>query len=81
MYLSPKHTAVLAFAVKATYTPAECDEAELAQLGEAGFADEEVLHIVEVTAIFKNNVRLATATGLFPSPEYPVLGRVPSHTQ
>jgi hypothetical protein len=37
--------------------------------------DEDILHIVEVTAIFNYNVRLATATGLVPNDEYHDLGR------
>ena len=78
MELPPKDRAMLDFAVQLTHTPAECDETELARLRAAGFNDEEILHIVEVTAIFNYNVRLATATGLFPNPEYHELGRMPS---
>ncbi|KUO22380.1 hypothetical protein [Streptomyces dysideae] len=37
--------------------------------------DADILHIVEVAAIFNYNVRLATATGLFPNPGYHELGR------
>lgn len=47
----------------------------MARLRKAGFSDADILHIVEVTAIFNYNVRLATATGLFPNPEYHTLGR------
>lgn len=56
----------LDFAVKLTRTPEECGQSDLARLREAGFTDEDILHIIEVTAIFNHNVRLATATGLFP---------------
>jgi alkylhydroperoxidase family enzyme len=44
-------------------------------LREFGYTDEDILHIVEVTAIFNYNVRLATAIGLFPNVEYHDLGR------
>jgi uncharacterized peroxidase-related enzyme len=81
MELPSKDRAMLDFAVKLTHKPAECDEAELAHLRDVGFNDEEILHIVEVTAIFNYNVRLATATGLFPNPEYHELGRLHSHTE
>ncbi len=67
--------AMLDFAVKLTHTPEECEEGDVARLREAGFSDADILHIVEVTAIFNYNVRLATATGLFPNPEYHTLGR------
>ena len=66
---------MLDFAVKLTHTPEACDEHEVARLREAGFSDADILHIVEVTAIFNYNVRLPTATGLFPNPGYHTLGR------
>jgi uncharacterized peroxidase-related enzyme len=66
---------MLDFAVKLTHTPEACDEHDVARLREAGFSDADILHIVEVTAIFNYNVRLATATGLFPNAEYHQLGR------
>lgn len=47
----------------------------MARLRGVGFTDADILHIVEVTAIFNYNVRLATATGLLPNVEYHELGR------
>lgn len=73
--VTPKDRAMLDFAVKLTHTPEVCDEADLGNLHGVGFTDDDILHIVEVTAIFNYNVRLATATGLFPNPDYHVLGR------
>ena len=73
--LDPSDRAVLDFAVKLTRTPEACEENDLVRLRQAGFTDEDILHIIEVTAIFNYNVRLATATGLFPNPEYHDLGR------
>lgn len=73
--LPGKDRVMLDFTVKLTHTPAACDEDDLDRLRAAGFTDEDILHIVEVTAIFNYNVRLATATGLFPNPEYHELGR------
>lgn len=58
-----------------TNSPDACEQSDLARLREAGFTDEDLLHIVEVTAIFNYNVRLATATGLVPNVEYHDLGR------
>lgn len=66
---------MLDFAVKLTHTPEACDGRDVARLREAGFTDVDILHIVEVTAVFNYNVRPATATGLFPNPEYHQLGR------
>src|SRR6266702_4290387 len=73
--LAPRDRAMLDFAVKLTRTPAECGSSDLARLRDVGYTDEDILHIVEVTAIFNYNVRLATATGLFPNVEYHELGR------
>jgi len=73
--LTPRDRAMLDFAVKLTRTPDECGESDLGRLRDVGYSDEDILHIIEVTAIFTYNVRLATATGLFPNVEYHELGR------
>ena len=73
--LDPPDRALLDFAVKLTKTPEDCGQTDIDRLREFGYTDEDILHIVEVTAIFNYNVRLATATGLFPNAEYHDLGR------
>jgi uncharacterized peroxidase-related enzyme len=73
--LDPRDREMLDFAVKLTKTPDECGQGDLERLRDVGFTDEDILHIVEVTAIFNYNVRLATATGLLPNDEYHSLGR------
>jgi uncharacterized peroxidase-related enzyme len=73
--LDRRDRAMLDFAVKLTKTPDECGQSDLERLRQVGYSDEDILHIVEVTAIFNYNVRLATATGLFPNVEYHDLGR------
>jgi uncharacterized peroxidase-related enzyme len=75
--LDPRDRAMLDFAVKLTKTPEACGQSDVEQLRQVGYSDEDILHIVEVTAIFNYNVRLATATGLFPNVEYHDLGRRP----
>jgi uncharacterized peroxidase-related enzyme len=73
--LDPRDRAMLDFAVKLTTTPEACGESDIVRLRDVGYSDDDILHIVEVTAIFNYNVRLATATGLFPNSEYHNLGR------
>jgi uncharacterized peroxidase-related enzyme len=73
--LAAQDRVMLDFAVKPTHTPEACEEGDVARLREAGFSDADILHIVEVTAIFNYNVRLATVTGLFPNAGYHTLGR------
>lgn len=75
--LDPRDRTMLDFAVKLTKTPETCSQSDVEQLRQVGYSDEDILHIVEVTAIFNYNVRLATATGLFPNVEYHDLGRTP----
>lgn len=72
--LAPRDRVMLNFAVKLTKTPEQCEQSDLAKLREVGYTDEDILHIIEVTAIFNYNVRLATATGLVPNVEYYDLG-------
>jgi uncharacterized peroxidase-related enzyme len=73
--LEPQDRAMLDFAVKLTKTPDQCEAVDITLLRQAGFGDEDILHIIEVTAIFNYNVRLAGATGLSPNPEYHEIGR------
>ena len=73
--LDSRDREMLDFAVKLTKTPDECGQSDVERLRAVGYSDEDILHIVEVTAIFNYNVRLAAATGLFPNVEYHDLGR------
>jgi uncharacterized peroxidase-related enzyme len=73
--LDTRDRAMLDFAVKLTKAPDECGQSDLERLRAVDYTDEDILHIVEVTAIFNYNVRLAAATGLFPNVEYHDLGR------
>ena len=73
--LDRRDRVMLDFAVKVTCAPQECAEADVAQLRDAGFSNEDILHIAELTAIFNFNGRLANALGLLPNAEYHTLGR------
>lgn len=73
--LAPRDRVMLDFAVKLTKTPDQCEERDILLMRQIGYTDEDILHIIEVTAIFNYNVRLATATGLVPNTEYYDLGR------
>ena len=73
--LDPRDRTMLDFAAKVTQTPDRCAEQDLEKLRAAGYTDEGVLHIAELTAIFNFNGRIANALGLMPNPEYHSLGR------
>ncbi len=79
--LEPRDRVMLDFAVQLTQTPERCTEDDVGRLRQAGYADEDILHIVELTAIFNYNGRLANALGLLPNPEYHSLGRNPDPSE
>ena len=78
--LDARDRVMLDFAVKVTRAPDECTASDLTPLRDAGYTDEDILHIVELTAIFNYNGRLANAMGLLPNVEYHDLGRHPEAT-
>ena len=79
--LDPRDRTMLDFAVKVTQTLDRCGEEDVNKLREAGYKDEDILHIAELTAIFNFNGRIANALGLMPNPEYHALGRKPDPPQ
>lgn len=68
--LDPKRRAMCDFAVKLTRAPAAIEEADVQQLRDLGFSQEDVWDIAEVTAMFNFSNRMASATGVRPNTEY-----------
>ena len=66
---------MLDYAVKLTLRPKEMSEADVAALREAGWSDEDVMDIAEVTGLFNMSNRMASGLGWAPNPEYETLGR------
>ncbi len=60
-----------------TKTQREMIAVVVSRLRQAGYADEDILHITELTAIFNYNGRLANGLGLVANKEYHGLGRIP----
>jgi uncharacterized peroxidase-related enzyme len=73
--LEPKERAMLDFAVKVTEESHRCTEADLDVLRDVGWSDEDVMDIVEVTAMFNLTNRMASALGWVPNEEYHRAGR------
>jgi uncharacterized peroxidase-related enzyme len=73
--LAPKERAMLDFAVKVTVGSDTCAEVDVERLREAGWADEEIMDIGEVAAMFNFTNRLANAFGWVPNEEYHRLAR------
>ena len=69
--LDDKRRAMLEFATKLTVRPGEMSEVDLAPLREAGFADRDILDIVEVIAYYAYANRIADGLGLQSEPWIP----------
>lgn len=67
--------AALDYAVVLTRAPASVTEADVRRLRAAGWRDEDVMDIVEVTGMFNMTNRMASGLGWAPNPEYEALGR------
>jgi uncharacterized peroxidase-related enzyme len=73
--VEPKERAMLDFALKLTERSSSCTEADVDALRAAGWTDEDVMDIAEVTAMFNFTNRLASGLGWRPNDEYVSLGR------
>jgi uncharacterized peroxidase-related enzyme len=73
--LEPRTGAMLDYALKLTLRPTEMTEEDVAALRRAGWTDEDVMDIAEVTGMFNLTNRMASGLGWEPNPEYESLGR------
>ena len=68
---------MLDFAVKVANQAHEMTGADIELMRDAGWDDEEILHVIEIAAMFSFTGRLANTLGLLANPEYADLGRQP----
>jgi uncharacterized peroxidase-related enzyme len=68
--VEPRVRAMLDYAVKLTLRPAAIAEADVDALRDAGWTDEDVMDIAEVTAMFNLTNRMANSLGWLPNEEY-----------
>lgn len=73
--LSPRHKAMLDFAVKLTEEPAKIEEADREALREAGFSNRDIWDIASVAAFFNMSNRVAAAVDMRPNDEYHAMAR------
>ncbi len=73
--ISDRMKAALDYAVKLTRRPTEMAEADVQALRDAGWTDEDVMDIAEVTGLFNMSNRMASGLGWAANPEYASLGR------
>jgi uncharacterized peroxidase-related enzyme len=65
-----KERRMLDFAIKVTSESETCSEGDIKVLRKDGWSDEDIMDIVEVTAMFNFTNRVANALGWQPNPEY-----------
>jgi uncharacterized peroxidase-related enzyme len=73
--LDPRRAAICAYAEKATRTPRELTESDLASLRAQGLTDEECWDVAEIAAMYNFTNRMAMATNMLPNREYHALAR------
>ena len=75
--ITPRQTAMLAFAMKVCTDSASIAEADFKALREHGFSDEDAWDIGAITAVFGLSNRMANLTSMRPNDEFYLMGRVP----
>ena len=73
--LEPRVHTMLDYALKLTLHPTEMTAGDVTALRDAGWTDEDVMDIAEVTGMFNMTNRMASGLGWEPNPEYDSLGR------
>jgi uncharacterized peroxidase-related enzyme len=73
--LEPRTRVMLDYALKLTLRPTEMTGEDVGALRAAGFSDEDVMDVAEVTGMFNLTNRMASGLGWEPNPEYESLGR------
>ncbi|MDE2579037.1 MAG: peroxidase-related enzyme [Hyphomicrobiales bacterium] len=68
--LGPRERAMLDFSVKMTKESYAIEEADRAQLREAGFSERDIWDIAAVAGFFNMSNRVASAVDMRPNPEY-----------
>ena len=75
--ITPRHKAMLDFAMKVCHGAASVGDADFEALREHGFSDEDAWDIAGITALFGLSNRMANLISLRPNDEFYLLGRVP----
>lgn len=73
--LSPRHRAMLDFAVKLTRECDAIDDADRSALADAGFSPKEIWDIANVAAFYNMTNRVAAAVDMQPNAEYHAMHR------
>lgn len=73
--LSPRERAIVEFALKVATDPAGVNDADIAELRDDGFSDDEIWDIGAIAAFFAMSNRLAHLGAIRPNDEFFTMGR------
>jgi uncharacterized peroxidase-related enzyme len=76
--LSERQLAMLEYAAKITIASATCTDEDIEVLREHGFADADIMDIVQIAAFFNYSNRVASALAMKPNREFYAMARNPS---
>lgn len=76
--ITERQKAMLDFAMKVAFEAYAVGDADIEQLGEYGFGQEDVWDIAAIAAFFGLSNRLANVTSMRPNDEFYTMGRTPN---
>lgn len=76
--ITERQKAMLDFAMKVAFEAYAVGDADIEQLGEHGFGQEDVWDIAAIAAFFGLSNRLANVTSMRPNDEFYTMGRTPN---
>lgn len=75
--ITPRQKAMLDFALKVSKSSHEISNADIDDMRELGFSDDDIWDIGAISALFALSNRMANLTSMRPNDEFYLLGRIP----
>ena len=75
--ITPRQKAMLDFALKVSKSSHEINNAEIEDMRELGFSNDDIWDIGAISALFALSNRMANLTSMRPNDEFYLLGRIP----
>ena len=75
--ITPRQKAMLDFALKVSKSSHEISNADIEDLRELGFSNDDIWDIGAISALFALSNRMANLTSMRPNDEFYLLGRIP----
>ena len=75
--ITPRQKAMLDFAVKVSKSSHEINNADIDDMRELGFSNDDIWDIGAISALFALSNRMANLTSMQPNDEFYLLGRIP----